>query len=176
MICSSLTCNWGLPTGSHGTHRSVCVCIGDTVASLCMLVTCRPSDRNRMQGYVEGEFMYVASPFAGALESLHVQRGAQGKADDPLFWLDSTSEQAARDEAERRLAQDRADCSAPAEMSAALRSSRLSFDPPETTVFVHRSLAAQLLTSATSRRHLLGTVYALGRLGQRCEPITTLKM
>jgi hypothetical protein len=113
----------------------------------------------------------------GALESsLHVQRGAQGKADDPLFWLDSTSEQAARDEAERRLAQDRADCSAPAEMSAALRSSRLSFDPPETTVFVHRSLAAQLLTSATSRRHLLGTVYALGRLGQRCEPVTTLKM
>ena len=35
----------------------MCDCNGDTVASLCMLVTYRPSDRNRMQGYVEGEFM-----------------------------------------------------------------------------------------------------------------------
>ena len=61
-----------------------------------------------MQGYVEGEFVYVASPFAGALESLQVQRGAQVKAGDPLFWLDSTSEKSVRDEAERRLAQARA--------------------------------------------------------------------
>lgn len=52
--------------------------------------------------------MYVASPFAGALESLQVQRGAQVKEGDPLFWLDSASEKAARDEAERRLAQARA--------------------------------------------------------------------
>ena len=52
--------------------------------------------------------MYIAAPFAGALESLHVQRGMQVKEGDPLFWLDSASEKASRDEAERRLAQARA--------------------------------------------------------------------
>jgi len=57
---------------------------------------------------VEGEFVYVASPLAGALESLHVRRGGQVKAGDLLFELNSTPEKAARDEAERRLAQARA--------------------------------------------------------------------
>jgi HlyD family secretion protein len=52
--------------------------------------------------------VYVASPLAGTLESLHVQRGAQVKAGDPLFALDSASEQAERDEAKRRLTQARA--------------------------------------------------------------------
>ena len=60
-----------------------------------------------MQGYVEGEFVYVASPLAGQLESLYVQRGDQVKVGDRLFALDSTPETAARDEAGRRLAQAR---------------------------------------------------------------------
>lgn len=95
-------------TGFDAAHRSALVFISGTLAVLAILVGCSRSDPNRTQGYVEGEFMYVASPFAGALESLHVQRGAQVKEGDPLFWLDSTSEKAARDEAERRLAQARA--------------------------------------------------------------------
>src|SRR5262245_22845273 len=69
---------------------------------------CGPPERNRVQGYVEGEFVYVASPLAGALESLAVQRGARVKAGDLLFALESTPERAARKEAERRLAQARA--------------------------------------------------------------------
>src|SRR5215471_8404694 len=93
---------------SGASHRSVLVIMGGALAALSILVSCNRSDRNRVQGYVEGEFMYVASPFAGALESLPVQRGAQVTVGDPLFWLDSTSEKAARDEAERRLAQARA--------------------------------------------------------------------
>jgi len=93
---------------SGASHRSVLVIMGGALAALSILVSCNRSDRNRVQGYVEGEFMYVASPYAGALESLQVQRGAQVKEGDPLFWLDSTSEKAARDEAERRLAQARA--------------------------------------------------------------------
>ena len=85
----------------------MCVLMG-VVAGLCVLANCSPSNPNRVQGYVEGEFMYIAAPFAGALESLHVQRGMQVKGGDPLFWLDSASEKASRDEAERRLAQARA--------------------------------------------------------------------
>lgn len=75
---------------------------------LWVIASCTNQDRDRLQGYVEGEFVYIAAPFAGALESLQVQRGAQVKSGDPLFWLDSTSEKSVRDEAERKLAQARA--------------------------------------------------------------------
>ena len=66
---------------------------------------CSKKTDDRVQGYVEGEFVYVASPYAGALETLSVQRGAQVKAGDPLFTLESGAEKAARDEAARKLAQ-----------------------------------------------------------------------
>jgi HlyD family secretion protein len=95
-------------THSRAAQGSAPFFIGGALVVLAILASCSRSDRNRVQGYVEGEFMYVASPFAGALESLHVQRGAQVKEGDPLFWLDSTPERAARDEAERRLALARA--------------------------------------------------------------------
>jgi HlyD family secretion protein len=70
---------------------------------------CQRTDERRVQGYVEGEYVYVASPLAGALQVLSVERGAQVKTGDPLFVLDHTAEQAARDEAERLLAQAKAD-------------------------------------------------------------------
>lgn len=92
-------------TGTGVAHRRALACMGTGLAVLCILASCSRSDRDRVQGYVEGEFVYVASPLAGALESLSVRRGAQVKAGDPLFALDSVAEKAARDEAERRLAQ-----------------------------------------------------------------------
>lgn len=95
-------------TAFDAAYQRALVCVGGALAALCMLASCSRSDRNRVQGYVEGEFVYVASPLAGALESLYVRRGAQVKAGDPLFVLESASEKAARDEAERRLAQARA--------------------------------------------------------------------
>ena len=78
------------------------------VACLMFFASCDRLDRNALQGYVEGEFVYIASPLAGALQTLQVRRGTQVKAGAPLFQLDSTPEQAARDEAERKLAQARA--------------------------------------------------------------------
>jgi HlyD family secretion protein len=57
---------------------------------LLLLGSCSDPPKNRFQGYVEGEFVYVASPLAGTLESLHVRRGDQVKAGDPLFALDET--------------------------------------------------------------------------------------
>jgi HlyD family secretion protein len=65
---------------------------------------CSDPPKNRFQGYVEGEFVYVASPLAGTLESLHVRRGDQVKAGDPLFGLDETPEKAARQQIEAALA------------------------------------------------------------------------
>jgi HlyD family secretion protein len=69
---------------------------------------CEQVDPNRLQGYVEGEFVYVASPNAGELQSLAVARGMRVNAGDALFALDSEPEKTARDEAERRVAQARA--------------------------------------------------------------------
>jgi HlyD family secretion protein len=61
--------------------------------------SCSDSPQERFQGYVEGEFVYVASPLAGQLESLQVRRGDQVKTGDPLFALDETAEKAALDQA-----------------------------------------------------------------------------
>ena len=76
--------------------------------SFVLLASCNPSTTNQVQGYVEGEFVYVSPPLAGTLDSLQVQRGGQVKTGDLLFVLDHTSEKAAKDEAERRLTQARA--------------------------------------------------------------------
>jgi len=70
---------------------------------ILFVASCGHSANDRFQGYVEGEFVYVASPLAGTLESLQVQRGQQVKAGDPLFALDETMERAARDQAKAQL-------------------------------------------------------------------------
>ncbi len=84
-------------------RRTFCV-----LACLVLFFGCSPRDRDLLQGYVEGEFVYVASPLAGALLSLNVRRGMQVTAGTPLFDLDNIPERAARDEAERKLAEARA--------------------------------------------------------------------
>jgi HlyD family secretion protein len=72
---------------------------------LWFLVGCSPAKVDKVQGYVEGEFVYVASPSGGKLTSLEVQRGDQVKAHDLLFSLENISETAVRDEAQRRVFQ-----------------------------------------------------------------------
>lgn len=69
------------------------------------LLGCKRPPSNLLQGYVEGEFVYVSSPFAGKLTKLNVQRGAQVKDGDVLFELENVAETAARDEASHRLQQ-----------------------------------------------------------------------
>jgi HlyD family secretion protein len=56
-----------------------------------------------LQGYVEGEYVRVAAPFAGTLVSLDTQRGAQVQPGAALFSLEAESEDAARREAEERF-------------------------------------------------------------------------
>lgn len=68
-----------------------------------LIAACNRSSDPKLQGYVEGEFVYVASPSGGALESLFVRRGDQVKVGDPLFVLDSAAERAARDQAKAAL-------------------------------------------------------------------------
>lgn len=72
-------------------------------ASLALLAACGDDGARVYQGYAEGEYVRVAAPFAGTLQSLAVKRGAQVKAGDPLFALEQENEAAARREAEERL-------------------------------------------------------------------------
>jgi HlyD family secretion protein len=82
--------------------------LGGTLLLLCHLAGCSSADPKRVQGYVEGEYVYVASPLAGTLATLSVRRGDQVSAGAALFALDAAPEKAARDEAERKLAMNRA--------------------------------------------------------------------
>jgi len=92
--------------GAAGGLLRRLVCTG--VAAAALFPGCRRAAPNEVQGYVEGEFVYVASPQAGRLDELNVERGKQVKAGDPLFRLESEPEKATRDEAQRRLDQARA--------------------------------------------------------------------
>jgi len=90
---------------SERTRRGALSGLAIAIVGAAVLVACNRPPSDRVQGYVEGEFVYVASPFAGQLEALSVRRGGQVRAGEALLALEHVSEKAARDEAERRLSQ-----------------------------------------------------------------------
>jgi HlyD family secretion protein len=67
------------------------------------LVACAPRTKAPLQGYIEGEYVRMAAPFAGTLQSLGVQRGSQVSAGASLFSLERENEIAARRQAEQQL-------------------------------------------------------------------------
>jgi HlyD family secretion protein len=69
---------------------------------------CSPNSANEFQGYIEGEYVYVASPLGGALTNLAVARGDGVKAGQLLFELERGSEAAVVQQAEKNLAQAKA--------------------------------------------------------------------
>jgi HlyD family secretion protein len=69
---------------------------------------CSPYSSSEFQGYVEGEYVYVASPLGGALTNLAVARGDAVKAGQLLFTLERESEAAALDQVQKNLAQAKA--------------------------------------------------------------------
>jgi len=70
---------------------------------MALLSGCGESAVEAWQGYVEGEFVLLASPAAGQLEKLYVHRGDQVPAGKPVFALEQENERAARLEAAERL-------------------------------------------------------------------------
>ena len=75
------------------------------LALMCafLFAGCHKTQQERFQGYVEGEFVYVASPLAGQLDVLSVQRGQEVTVGQPLFALDETAEKAAREQIKAAL-------------------------------------------------------------------------
>lgn len=71
--------------------------------ALALLAGCgKPAD-NPWQGYIEGEYVMLASPFPGQLQKLSVRRGERVDVGQPVFALEQEAERAARLEAEQRL-------------------------------------------------------------------------
>jgi HlyD family secretion protein len=56
-----------------------------------------------LQGYIEGEYVRVAAPFAGTLVALPAERGRQVDVGGALFVLESENEDAAKREAEQNV-------------------------------------------------------------------------
>ena len=73
------------------------------------LAGCSGHSRDSFQGYIEGEYVYVASPLGGALTNLAVARGETVKIGQLLFELERGAEAAALAEAQKNLQQAQAD-------------------------------------------------------------------
>jgi len=69
---------------------------------------CAAKRQGVLQGYIEGEFVYVASPLGGTLTNLAVARGAEVKSGQLLFELEHEAESAAVREASQKLSQAQA--------------------------------------------------------------------
>jgi HlyD family secretion protein len=73
-------------------------------AALALLTGCSGSSNTTFQGYVEGEFVYMASSQPGRLEHLAVTRGQQVARGTPLFSLEAIDERAGQQQAREQLA------------------------------------------------------------------------
>ena len=76
-----------------------------TLAIVVLLSACGDADPGGYSGYVEGEYVRVASPFAGELTLLQVKRSDTVASGAPLFALEQDNEKAAREEAQARVRQ-----------------------------------------------------------------------
>jgi HlyD family secretion protein len=72
-----------------------------------LLGGCSGNSPNEFQGYIEGEYVYIAAPLGGALTNLAVARGDAVKTGQLLFALEREAEASAVQQAEKNLAQAR---------------------------------------------------------------------
>jgi HlyD family secretion protein len=88
--------------------RKIAILSVGLLLSAVFIAGCSSNSSNVFQGYIEGEYVYVASPLGGALTNLAVARGDEVKAGQMLFELEHGSEAAAVQQAEKNLAQAKA--------------------------------------------------------------------
>ena len=88
------------PVSKTGSMRCKAFVAG---AVLVTLAGCGRPPVPMWQGYVEGEFVYVASPLAGRLDSLAAQKGDRVAAGVRLFSIEQASEAASRDQVSAQL-------------------------------------------------------------------------
>ena len=64
-----------------------------------LLAACENQQGNKITGYTEGDYVYVAAPDGGWVTEVLVQRGSQVKVGDALFALDADAQLAQRNQA-----------------------------------------------------------------------------
>lgn len=87
--------------GSERLARVAQCAVGGCAVAL-LLAACGNDGDRPLPGYVEGEYVRIAAPFAGTLQQLSVRRGDTVAAGAPVFALERENEAAARREAEAR--------------------------------------------------------------------------
>ena len=164
------------------------------VIFLCLLLGgCSEPPPHSFQGYVEGEYVHVASPLGGQLQTLAVQRGMQVSGGEPLFTLEHAFEAEALAEAEqgwRRAENKLADLSKgqrPSELAAiearlnqahaAHNLARLEYDRRE-KLYADHTIAREQLDRARTELESSGAAVAqltaelkTARLGGRSDEI-----
>jgi HlyD family secretion protein len=78
------------------------------LTTVLFLIGCKPAAPQVFPGYIEAEYVHLAAPLPGTLESLHVVRGQSVVSNALIAILEHQAEAATLKEAEHRLAQARA--------------------------------------------------------------------
>jgi HlyD family secretion protein len=79
--------------------------LGAFLLAAALLAGCSGNSTHEFQGYIEGEYVYVAPPLGGTLTNLADARGDEVKSGQLLFALERESEASAVRQAEKNLAQ-----------------------------------------------------------------------
>jgi HlyD family secretion protein len=160
---------------------------------LIALAGCARKAPDGFQGYLEGEFIQVASPLAGRVEQLSVSKGDRVEAGAPLFALERSAELAAQRQAAGQLAAARSRLddlrkgARPSEMAALearLSQARAAAELSKLDLDRRKSLFESRVTSAsdydqarlTHERNLaaieeIAAQIATGRLGARDDAL-----
>jgi HlyD family secretion protein len=88
----------------HHRHLFSLTCLVSPLIAL--LPGCSHGEATAYQGYVEGKFVFVASPQSGRLDHLSVKRGETIPANQPLFTLDPEPELSAESQGRQVLRSD----------------------------------------------------------------------
>lgn len=127
------------------------------ITLLLFALGCSSNHPNGYQGYVEGDFVNIASSQPGRLDSLAVKRGQTVAAGSLLFFLDSDAESAALRQAEQQLLASQSQLED-------LRQGRRPLEIEVIKAQLAQAVANEKLTSSTLRRD--EAVFATGGISE----------
>ncbi|HPF13830.1 MAG: HlyD family efflux transporter periplasmic adaptor subunit [Planctomycetes bacterium] len=141
---------------------------------LCWLCACQKrSDAAYSQGYVEAEYVYVAAPYGGQLDSLSVTRGQEVTLGQRLFALDPEPEAHATLQARELLAKAQAQLE---DAQTGLRPSEIAaIEALRQSVQVELDLARQSLERREKALLELKGAFAEEELDQRRSQVASLR-
>ncbi|MGI8955644.1 MAG: HlyD family secretion protein [Chthoniobacterales bacterium] len=146
-----------------------------------ILVGCQKQPNDFVQGYVEGEYVYVSAPLGGTLQRLLVQRGDEVQAGQLLFTLDETKEKAAHDQAQAALTMAEADFKRQDQLYRSGPAAAQDFDRARSTRDQDREQVAQAQWNLTQMKQdapeaglVFDTLFREGEWAGAGKPVVSL--